>query len=176
MKFRRLAGVLIAAVILFSILPPAIAAATVGGADLGGYLFATDANGNILIRTLDDWNALADYVADGYDCEGMSFLMKDNIGDAYDPVVKPLGKQTSSSKDDRRRFAGTFDGGGYTLTVALDTSDTAVNWFQYNKGYCAPFAYTDNVVIKNLNVAAPSRRPVSGQAASSARRTAPARS
>ena len=101
------------------------------------------------IKTLDDWNNLADYVAEGNECAGQYFQMTENIGTAEAPVTKPLGRQFSSKKADRRRFAGIFDGNDKTLTISLNTAD---DWFSYQKGYCSPFAYVKNVTISNLHV------------------------
>ena len=105
------------------------------------------------IQSADDWNNLADYVAEDKNnsCDGLYFQMTDNIGTTENPITKPLGKQVGDNKlTDRNRFAGIFDGNNKTLTVNI----TNVNnpWFEYNKNYCAPFAYVENVTIKNLHV------------------------
>ena len=109
-----------------------------------------DANGNYLINNEADWNTLADYVKAGNTCQGMTFLMTDNIGTAANPITRPVGEQIGSTHADRKRFAGTFDGGGNTLTIALNTTD---QYWSINPGYCAPFAYTVNATFKNLHVA-----------------------
>ena len=101
------------------------------------------------ISSLEHWNNLADYVAEGNNCSGLFFLMTNDIGTAEAPVTKPLGRQTSSNKVDRKRFAGTFNGGNHTLTVALNSQD---DWFVYNRGYCSPFAYVQRATIQNLHV------------------------
>lgn len=98
-----------------------------------------------LISNLKDWDDLADAVAAGNSCTGLTFLMTTDIG----TVTKPLGKQTGSESTTRNRFAGTFDGGGHTLTVGLNSNN---DWFHYKHDYCAPFAYIQNVTIKNLHV------------------------
>ena len=114
-------------------------------------------DGIYLIQTIADWNNLAEYVADDHDCTGMSFLMTANIGTEADPVTRPIGRQIGPAKTDaekeqtRKRFAGTFDGNGNTLTIALNTADDV--YWQYEKGYCSPFAYVKNATIKNLHVA-----------------------
>ena len=113
---------------------------------LNGYKLEAYAVDSYKIQSVDDWNALADYVAAGNTCEGLNFLMTGNIGTAESPVTSMLGCQTSSSKQDRMRFAGTFDGGNNTLTVALTSAS-------FNKGYCSPFAYVSHVTIRNLHVA-----------------------
>lgn len=52
---------------------------------------------------------------------------------------------TAGDANSRRRFAGTFDGGGHTINVNLTSAET-------NPNYTAPFAYTHNATIKNLKV------------------------
>lgn len=104
-----------------------------------------------LIETAANWDNLADYVAEGNNCEGSFFKMTANIGTTESPITKPLGKQIGPNKlTDRRRFAGTFDGNGKTLTVNITNLENP--WYEYNKNYCAPFAYAQNVTIKNLHV------------------------
>lgn len=111
-----------------------------------------------LIQSLTDWNTLADYVATvaaDNNCSGLTFKMTADIGTSANPVTKPLGRQVGDDQaNDRKRFKGTFDGDGHTLTIALNTDD---EWFKYNKknytGYCAPFVYTQDATIKNLHVA-----------------------
>lgn len=114
------------------------------------YEFTQNTDGKILISSKADWDALADIVEGGEPCANLSFLMTGNIGSADAPVTKPLGRQVSKEKTDRNRFAGSFDGGDHTLTIALTTTD---DWFKFNKGYCAPFAYVKNATIRNLHVA-----------------------
>ncbi len=124
---------------------------TSAGAWAGSAFLSQDEEGNYLIDDVDDWNTLADYVAAGNDCEGMTFLMTGNVGSADAPVTIPLGRQIGQNKEnDRQRFAGTFDGGGHTLAIALNTED---EWWTVSKGYCSPFAYVKNATIKNLHVA-----------------------
>ena len=104
-----------------------------------------DKDGDIyLIKTLADWNTLAEYVASGKTCAGQTFRMTADIGTAQEPVTTTMGCQLPTNKT-RRRFAGTFDGDGHTLTVSLEQAET-------NNNYCAPFAYAKNVTIKNLHV------------------------
>ena len=123
---------------------------TSAGAWADSEFLIQDEDGNYLIDDVYDWNTLADYVAAGNDCAGMTFLMTGNIGSADAPVTKPLGRQIGQNKEnDRRRFAGTFDGGGLTLTIALNTAD---EWWTVSNGYCSPFAYVKNATIKNLHV------------------------
>ena len=104
-----------------------------------------------LIGTADNWNNLADYVAEGNNCEGFFFKMTANIGTTENPITKPLGKQVGPDKlTQRNRFAGTFDGGSHTLTVNITNENNP--WFEYNANYCAPFAYAKGITIKNLHV------------------------
>lgn len=116
---------------------------------LGDYTYNVDVDGNVLLEDKAGWDNLAEVVADGNDCAGLNFKMTANIGTAEEPVTKPLGRQVGTKKTQRNRFAGTFDGAGHTLTIAMNTSD---DWFNYNKGYCAPFAYVKNTTIRNLTV------------------------
>ncbi len=114
---------------------------------LNGYKLRAYTQNSYMIQSVDDWNALADYVAAGNTCEGLTFRMTDHIGSASQPVTKMIGCQAKKDdKTSRKRFAGSFDGGGKTLTVELTSAST-------NKGYCAPFAYVKAVTIKNLHVA-----------------------
>lgn len=117
---------------------------------LDGHVFIVDIDGNYLIQDIADWDALAGYVEKGNNCSDKSFKMIDNIGTEEEPVMKPLGRQTTSSKADRQRFAGTFDGGNFTLTIAMNSTSS---WFKFNRGYVAPFAYTQGATIKDLHVA-----------------------
>ena len=103
-----------------------------------------------LIGTAADWDNLADYVAEGNNCANLFFQMTANIGTTESPITKPLGKQAGSQHSDRKRFAGIFDGDGHTLTVNITNENNP--WYEYNKSYCAPFAYVQNVTIKNLHV------------------------
>ena len=103
------------------------------------------------IRSEEDWNNLAEYVAEGNDCDGMTFKLMEDIS-----ITRPIGRQIGPAKTDaekqqmRMRFAGTFDGNGKTLTVTLNTTDEY--FWDYEKGYCSPFAYVKNATIKNLHV------------------------
>ncbi len=121
--------------------------ATAGAQDtevINGYTFYKNDKGSLLINSVDDWNNLAAAVAAGNECTGKNFVLTTDIS-----ITRPIGQQTTSNRSDRKRFAGTFDGGEKTLTVKLNTTD---EWFTYNKGYAAPFAYVKNTTIKNLHV------------------------
>ncbi len=124
------------------------------------WYFDRDNDGNYLIQNADDWNTLAGLVEEGIDFTEEHFLMTADIGSAEAPITRPIGRQIGpNKKDDRKRFAGTFDGGNHTLYIALDTDpedQNATNWFKFEgqayKGYCSPFAYVKNTTIKNLHV------------------------
>ena len=128
-------------------------------AESDGYFYRDD-DGNYLIQNADDWNTLAGLVEEGIDFTEEKFLMTADIGSAEAPITRPIGRQIGpNKKDDRKRFAGTFDGGNHTLYIALDTDpedQNATNWFKFEgqayKGYCSPFAYVKNTTIKNLHV------------------------
>ena len=100
------------------------------------------------IGTVAEWNNLAEYVAEGNKCEGLYFEMTNDIS----TVTTPIGRQTGSANSTRQRFAGIFDGGNHTLTVNLNTEDGSVQYENNRKKCCAPFAFTQNVTIKNLHV------------------------
>lgn len=102
-----------------------------------------------LLSSLDDWNNLADYVASGNSCSGLSFIMTQDIGTAEEPVTRPIGKQTSTKKADRKRFSGSFDGQGNTLTVNIASNSAE---YPHNPAYACPFAYLSKASIKNLHV------------------------
>ena len=103
--------------------------------EINGYTFTKNDAGEYLITCLADWNNLANYVEAGYDCAGMTFKMTADVGTTDEPVTRSIGY------DKQHRFAGTFDGGNHTLTIDL-------SWDKY----CSPFAYVENVTIKNLHV------------------------
>ena len=118
---------------------------------LNNYTLTAYAENSYELSSLDDWNALADYVAAGNNCAGKTFKMTADIG----TVRKPLGKQVGpDKKTDRKRFAGHFDGNHKTLTVDINNENNNDNndWFYYNASYCAPFAYAQNITIKDLTV------------------------
>lgn len=89
-----------------------------------------DTEGNTLIYTVADWNALAGRVADGETFEGQTVRL------AQDIIVSTMVGTSD------RKFKGTFDGGGHTLTFNLTTAEA----------YAAPFRYTENATIRNLTV------------------------
>ena len=113
---------------------------------LNSYTLKEYAEKSYELSSADDWNALADYVASGKTCAGLTFKMTANIGTQEEPITKTMGCQLTNNGNSRKRFAGTFDGDGHTLTVNIVSAST-------NKNYCAPFAYVSNTTIKNLHVA-----------------------
>ena len=106
---------------------------------LNGYSLTAYADKSYYISSVDDWDALAAYVASGKNCQKMTFKLTTDLGTTDAPVTTMMGSDKS------HRFAGTFDGNGKTLTVSLTSIETSPN-------YCAPFAYTNNVKINNLHV------------------------
>ena len=88
-------------------------------------------NDPFIISETSHWNALVNRVKNnGVDFSGYYLKLGNDVS-----VTEMVG--TSSN-----RFRGTFDGGGYTLTVNYDT----------NEQYAAPFRFVGNATIKNLHV------------------------
>ena len=86
----------------------------------------------VVIESVDDWNELSAAVAGGLATEGMIVRLANDIG----PVTNPVGTPAQP-------FAGVFDGGSNTLTLALSGSDS----------YLAPFSTIEGATIRNLKVA-----------------------
>ncbi len=86
----------------------------------------------IVIESVEDWDALSAAVADGLATEGVIVRLACDIG----PVTTMVGSNGHP-------FAGVFDGGSNTLTVALSGTDTAI----------APFASIAGATIRDLKVA-----------------------
>ena len=108
------------------------------------------------ISSLVDWNNLADYVAvkanPSHNCAGLTFKLTNNIGGTNDSLRKPLGRQIGKDKkNDRMRFAGTIEGNGKTLTVAINSEDGSVQ-YQYSKVECAPIAFAQDATVRDLTV------------------------
>ena len=94
---------------------------------------STDPDGNYLINSTADWNTLAELVYAGADTSGVTFTQTADF-----TVSAMLGK------DQNTPFRGTYDGGGHTLTLALeDTTQICV----------APFHEISGATIRNLKVA-----------------------
>ena len=83
-----------------------------------------------LIFSENDWNNLAWLVGKGTDTSGMYFRMAGTI-----QARVMMGTESSP-------FRGSFDGGGYTLTVSLTSSED----------YCAPFRCVSGASFSNLRV------------------------
>jgi hypothetical protein len=115
-----------------------------------------DSAGNYLIQSVDDWNNLAICVDEGSDFAGKVFKMTADLGTTANPVVRPIGRQMTSQKSSRMRFAGTFDGNGHTLTVNINSTNaensTSKEYYSANKAYASPFAYLKGATIENLHV------------------------
>ena len=89
-----------------------------------------------LISTSADWSELASAVSNGHDFSGFYFSMTNDIGTTENPVTTMVGSN-------QKKFRGTFDGQGHTLTVNITSS--AMN--------TAPFHYIKGATIKNLKTA-----------------------
>ena len=133
---HKLIAMMLTVCLLVGVLP----AALVSAADPN--LTYNSAGGYYEISSVDDWNTLAAYVANGNSCAGMTFKLTDDIG----AVTRPIG---AHGKKTTYAFDGEFDGNGKTLTVDLKSSDS---WYTEDHKYCSPFAYTKNAVIENLHV------------------------
>jgi hypothetical protein len=82
---------------------------------------------------VDDWNKFIEYVNHGY-YNASHYKLTSDI-----TVTTMTGVGV---------FAGTFDGGGQTLTVSYGTADNPVG-----DEYAAPFSVVNNATIKNLHTA-----------------------
>ena len=85
----------------------------------------------IVIASVADWDALSAAVAGGLETEEAVVLLACDVG----PVATTVGTA-------EHPFAGVFDGGSNTLTVALSGSDRAI----------APFSAISGATIRNLKV------------------------
>lgn len=82
------------------------------------------------IGTADDWNTFAGWINAGTNA------------DKYYKLTADISVTTMVGNIDNK-FKGTFDGGGHTLTVTYNVTESRV----------APFRYVQDVTIKNLHVA-----------------------
>ena len=142
---KKALSVLLTLVMLICLIPAGILAAEGNTATIGNdsYEFTVDADGNYLIQSEADWNALSDAVCANELCQSLTFKQTADLS-----VTRPIGK--ADSKNAKKFFCGTYDGGNHTLTVSLNSSDAA---FKNNEGkYCCPFPYVSGVTIKNLRV------------------------
>ena len=106
-------------------------------------MLETDADGNYLLTSRDDFDFLSAYVAKGNDCAGKSYkIVPDTtiegqnattiaMGDTY---FTPIGNSTT-------KFAGTLLGNGCTI-----------NGLVTNGQYSGLFGYVNNTHIENLTV------------------------
>jgi len=85
-----------------------------------------------VIESVADWNEFCATVANGTATEGATVRLASDVG----PVAMTVGTA-------EHPFAGVFDGGSNTLTVALSGSDRAI----------APFSSISGATILNLKVA-----------------------
>ena len=88
-----------------------------------------------LIDSESDWNDMARAYRLGY-CEGDAFLQTSNFN-----VSTPVGTSTL------RPFSGTYDAGGYAITLAFGSADSYVS-----DNFCAPFRNVADATIKGLVV------------------------
>ena len=93
----------------------------------------TPATPNLTISTATEWDAFATAVNGGTTYEGQIVKLAADIS-----VTTMVGTGGSSGK----RFKGTFDGAGHTLTVTYNVDET----------YDAPFRAVEGATIKNLHV------------------------
>lgn len=94
----------------------------------------TPATPDLTISTATEWDAFASKVTNGEDFyEGKLVKLAADIS-----VTTMVGTGGSSGK----RFKGTFDGAGHTLTVTYNVDET----------YDAPFRAVEGATIKNLHV------------------------
>lgn len=141
---KKALSVLLTFVMLICLIPAGILAAEGNTATIGNdsYEFTVDADGNYLIQSETDWNALADAVIANELCQGLTFKQTADLS-----VTRPIGGYRNGQK---KFFCGTYDGGNHTLTVSLNSSDAD---FKNNQGkYCCPFPYVSGVTIRNLRV------------------------
>ena len=89
------------------------------------------------IGTTDKWNDFVASVASGTSYSGRIVKLTDDIS-----VSTMVGASEANS------FQGTFLGGGHTLTFTKGSAEAA-----FGEDYCAPFRYTKDATIRDLNVA-----------------------
>lgn len=141
---QKALSVLLTFVMLICLIPAGILAAEGNTATIGNdsYEFTVDADGNYLIQSETDWNALSDAVIANELCQGLTFKQTADLS-----VTRPIGGYRNGQK---KFFCGIYDGGNHTLTVSLNSSDAD---FKNNQGkYCCPFPYVSGVTIRNLRV------------------------
>ncbi len=94
-----------------------------------------------IISTVEHINKLAEYVNTGFDCEGLYFVLTQDI-DFESSELNPIGNDATS-------FKGNFDGAGYMVSnIGLNSLDsTKVGFF----GVCED-ATIKNFGIKNIKI------------------------
>jgi len=97
----------------------------------------TDGSGNYTIGSTSDWEKFCSDVNGGETYSGKTVMLTDEIS-----VSAMAGTGEANS------FQGTFLGGGHTLTFTKGSAEEA-----FGEDYCAPFRYTRDATIRNLNVA-----------------------
>ncbi len=94
-----------------------------------------DAGTEYTIHTAGGWNVFCDLLESGESFSGKTVRLGDDIGTAENPVIRRAGSTG-------HEFAGTFDGGGYTLTVSITGTVQGT----------APFCEIKGATIRNLVV------------------------
>ena len=89
-----------------------------------------DQNGTILIKDANEWKLFCKLVNGG----------RKNLNARLEADVN-LGDESAMVSTEEHKYAGTFDGQGYTLKL---------NWDSGSNGYIAPFGVVEGATIKNL--------------------------
>jgi len=112
----------------------------------------TDDSGAYVINTKDDWNRFCLRVNNGLSTySGKTVKLTGNIGTAQNPVTTMAGAYYYDDVNSvwvENRFQGTFDGGGYTLTIGYGSSND-----RFSEQFAAPFRHVKGATIQNLHVA-----------------------
>ena len=109
-----------------------------------------DNKNNYLVENANDWDLFCLRVNNGLSTySGATVKLTANIGTTQDPVTTMAGVFLYDVDNwVYRRFEGTFDGQGNTLTVGYGTSEN-----RFSEQYAAPFRYVEGATIQNLHVA-----------------------
>lgn len=100
-----------------------------------GILSTHSQDGYYIIKNEEDWNMLADYVAEGWNTSGKVFRLTKNVS-----ASKPVGTNDYA-------FKGTFYGeDDYGKAWQLTFNATATG------NYCAPFGHINGATLANLKV------------------------
>ena len=153
---KKTMSVLLSLVIMLCLLPAGLVSAN-GTETIGDYTFETDDQGRLIIGSEEDWNKLSDCVRAKNTCEGYTFIQTADIS-----VSRPVGGWVATdSKNQKRYFSGSYDGGNHTLTVNYDAANRTYFNNNVEKGgrlsnYCSPFPYagavSGGVTFSNLKV------------------------